>query len=186
MPRTTEGFQVSGRIRSVADPTLVFECDFIIDTGCLIGPLRIPAKKARDLQLSSTGVRHAMAGGGPCPIQFYSPVQIELEDSSHQLRTCTVDPFSSPSSAAPPQPPQVPPPPQPPAPSPPLKDHSPPHSPAVPASAPTIRISPVKFPIPAERTDLDQPLLGPAALELLHLHIDSKRNQLYFVMPRYR
>lgn len=129
----------------------------MIDWGCHVGPCCIPLRIAEQLHLTKVDRTKSSKFRGIC--QFYSPIRVELTDDKRRTHWATMEPFVSPHSAE-------------------LQTWVPARSVGhAPPGAAIIEISPVKLPIPHD--DLETPLLGPAAFDLLDLGFDSKRNSLY-------
>jgi hypothetical protein len=135
----------------------------MIDWGCLLGPCLLPLRKVQQLHLQKAGRQKPAKSRGVC--EFYSPVRIELTNDKGEKISAAMEPFTSPESVH-------------------VDTRFP--SAAVSGTAPPgaaiIPISPVKIPLPADRTDLDHtPLLGPMGLGLLGLGFDSKKQCLYAI-----
>lgn len=164
MPDFGEGWQVSATIRSALHPDLFFECDLMIDTGCKVGAIALPLRKVQQLKLNPTGkTKQARTGSAIEPIKFYDPVKIELKATNDQVIFAYIEPFVTPRGAR-------------------LNTRL--SAEAISSgtggvSSGVVPISPVKFPIPENRDDLETPLLGASGLRALGLGLDMTNHCLF-------
>lgn len=162
------GWKIAATVRSVLNPALSFECEFGIDTRNLVGTVSLPKKKVLELQLNVVRTQDCDTAGGPGVVKFYDPVRITLTDDKGNLQSFDVAPFVTPHGD------QIYPVVAPGA----IVGPLPPHHGAV------FPISPVKIPIPANRTDIDEPLMGAGFLRTAGLGLDTKSNCLYSIIGR--
>jgi len=148
-----QGWSATATIRSLQHPNLSFECDMVIDTGCSVGPLALPLRKVQQLQLQEERTDMVMTASGVGFVQFYYPVKVEMVDLNGKMHSAIMEPLVTPAGAI-------------------LRTGVPVTGVAPLPLEHSIRISPVKLPLPSERKDLSVPLLGSVGLTLLGFGLD--------------
>eukprot|EP01127_Copromyxa_protea_P015472 TRINITY_DN445_c0_g1_i7.p1 TRINITY_DN445_c0_g1~~TRINITY_DN445_c0_g1_i7.p1 ORF type:complete len:170 (-),score=21.06 TRINITY_DN445_c0_g1_i7:85-594(-) len=165
------GYTVNTTVYNASDPAYFFDCQFLLDTGCLAAPIKIPYKKVKELhlpfrraQIVKSGDRHDDNVG------VFGPVYVVFRTVSGGSLSVAVDcisfvpslelgfllcPAALPSLKALP-----------------LKDDDE-------TSKTKISISPVEY--PPMKEDHDTCIMGPACWAALGLHIDTKKHELYFL-----
>lgn len=165
------GWKIAATVQSVLNPALRFACEFAIDTRNLVGPISLPKKKVQELHLNMIRTQPCRTASGPGVVKFYDPVRIVLTDDKGQTQSFAAEPFVTPDGD------QL------------YPDAAPWGTGAIVAALPpqhgaVFPISPVKVPIPANRNDIDEPLMGAGFLRTAGLGLDTKANCLYSIIGR--